>query len=530
MYDTLIRGGTVVDGRGGSPRRADVGVRDGRITAVGDLTGYGARRQIDASGLMVSPGFIDSHCHSELSLLADPSAEAKLRQGVTTEILGNCGWSTFPTGGAVAAIRDLSGPIFGHPEIVWDWSDLSGYFQRLADVGTSVNVATLVGHGSVRAAVMQLEDRTATSGELDAMRALVQTAMDQGALGFSSGLAYPPGVYASPNELSELAAVSSRAGGIYATHMRDQVDGLVDSVREALEVGRRAKTPVLISHHKSVGRRNFGKVDQTLAMVDEANSDGFEVSSDIYPYLAGSSSMLMLLPPWVWAGSLEDILARLRDGAMRARIARELKTGLPGWENRVAAVGWENIVIAHVGSERNAHLLELTVLEAAAQAQKPPIQFLCDLLLEERCDVGDLTLNSCEDDLLAVLTHTRTVVGSDGLDVGEKPHPRLYGTFPRVLGQYVREEAALSMATAVRKMTGQTADLFRLRERGYLKPGYQADIVVFDPAVIRDTATYENPRQFAVGIEHVIVGGISSILAGQLTGDFGGRNLKRGAQ
>jgi len=530
MYDTLISAGTVVDGRGKSPSRADVGVKDGRIIAVGDLAGCGARRRIDAAGLVVSPGFIDSHCHSELSLLADPSAEAKLRQGVTTEILGNCGWSTFPRGGADAAIRDLSGPIFGHPEIAWDWSDLSGYFERLAGAGTSVNVATLVGHGNVRAAVMQLEDRAATDDELDVMRAMVQTAMDQGALGFSSGLAYPPGVYASPNELCELARVSSLAGGIYATHMRDQVDGLVDSVREALEVARRAKTRVLISHHKSVGRRNFGKVEKTLAMLDEANSGGLEVSSDIYPYLAGSSSMLMLLPPWVWAGRLEDVLARLGDGDSRARIADELETGLSGWENRVAAVGWENIVIAHVGSERNRHLLDLTVLEAAAQAHKSPIQFVCDLLLDERCDVGDLTLNSCENDLRAVMTHGRTVVGSDGLDVGEKPHPRLFGTFPRVLGQYVREEGVLPMAAAIRKMTGQTADLFRLRGLGYLQPGYRADIVVFDPAVVSDTATYENPRQFAVGVEQVIVGGVSSILDGQLTGDFGGRNLKRGAQ
>jgi N-acyl-D-aspartate/D-glutamate deacylase len=531
MYDVVFSGGTVVDGGGGAPYQADVAVEGNKIAAVGDLTGSAAGRRIDAAGMVVAPGFIDSHCHSEISLLADPTAESKLRQGVTTEMLGNCGWSAFPfeesTGGV---LRELSRPIFGHPQIDWSWSDLAGYFERLGKQGTAVNVASLVGHGNVRAAVMGLEDRASTAQEREAMKSHVQKAMDQGAFGISSGLGYPPGVYASADELAELAAVSGRAGGLYATHLRDQVDGLVESVREALEIGRRSQAPVLISHHKSVGTRNFGKVQETLRLLELASEEGIETSSDIYPYLAGSSSMVMLLSPWVWTGGPEATLARLRDPAARGRMARDFETGLPGWENRVAAVGWGNVVIAHVGSDKNRALKGLTVEEAAARLGKPELEFVCDLLVEEGLDVGDLTVNSCEDDLRAVLTHRWTVVGSDGLDVGDMPHPRQYGTFPRILARYVREEPVLTLESAVHKMTGRTAALFGLSGLGHLQPGYQADVVVFDPATVSDIATYDDPRRFPVGIEQVMVGGVLSVVDGRLTGDFGGRVKKRGTE
>jgi dihydroorotase/N-acyl-D-amino-acid deacylase len=529
MFDMVVSGGTVVDGSGGIPYRADVAIEGNTIAAVGDLAGYAAARRIDASGMVVAPGFIDSHCHSELSLVADPTAESKLRQGVTTEILGNCGWSAFPFDeGSGAALKDLSRPIFGHPEVEWSWSDLAGYFDCLEKQGTAVNVATLVGHGNVRAAVLGLEDREPTTREREAMMSEVQKAMDQGALGISSGLGYPPGVYASTTELKELVTVSSRAGGLYATHLRDQVDGLVDSVREALEIGRQSHAHVLISHHKSVGSRNFGKVQDSLSLLDIAREEGVETSSDIYPYVAGSSSMVMLFSPWVWTGGPEATLARLRDPAARARMAQDFETGLPGWENRVAAVGWKNVIVAHVGSEKNRSLKGLTVEAAAAKLGKTALDFVCDLLVEESLDVGDLTVNSCEEDLRAVLTHPLTVVGSDGLDVGDLPHPRQYGTFPRVLARYVREEAVLTLESAVHKMTGQTAAIFGLTGLGRLLKGYHADLVVFDPGTVSDTATYEDPRRFPVGIDHVMVGGILSVADGRLTGDLGGQVKRRG--
>jgi dihydroorotase/N-acyl-D-amino-acid deacylase len=531
MFDVVFSGGTIVDGGGGIPYQADVAVEGTKIAAIGDLRGSAAGRHIDAAGMVVAPGFIDSHCHSELSLLADPTAECKLRQGVTTEMLGNCGWSAFPfeeSSGGV--LRELSRPIFGHPEIDWSWSDLSGYFDRLERQGTAVNVATLVGHGNVRAAVLGLQDRAPTSREREAMMAEVQQAMDQGAFGISSGLAYPPGVYASTAEVAELATVSGRAGGLYATHLRDQVDRLVESVQEALEIGRQSQSQVLISHHKSVGSRNYGQVQKSLKLLDLAREEGLATSSDIYPYLAGSSTMVVLLPSWVWAGGPEATLARLRDPAARARMAQDFETGLPGWENRIAAVGWGSVVIAHVGSEKSRHLKGLTVEAAAARLGKPALDFVCDLLIDESLDVGDLTVNSCEDDLRTVLTHPSTVVGSDGLDVGDMPHPRQYGTFPRILARYVREEPVLTLESAISKMTGRTAALFGLAGLGHLRVGYQADVVVFDPATVSDIATYEDPRRFPVGIGYVMVGGILSVADGRLTGDLGGQVKRRGAE
>jgi dihydroorotase/N-acyl-D-amino-acid deacylase len=531
MFDVVFSGGTVVDGGGGIPYQADVAVEGNKIAAIGDLKGSAASRRIDAAGMVVAPGFIDSHCHSELSLLADPTAESKLRQGVTTEMLGNCGWSAFPfeeSSGGV--LRELSRPIFGNPEIDWSWSDLAGYFDRLQRQGTAVNVATLVGHGNVRAAVLGLEDRPPTARELEAMMAEVQKAMDQGAFGISSGLAYPPGVYASGAELAELATVSGRAGGLYATHLRDQVDGLVESVQEALEIGRQSRAQVLISHHKSVGSRNYGKVQESLKLLDLAREEGLETSSDIYPYLAGSSSMVMLFPPWVLTGGPEATLARLRDPTGRARMARDFEIGLPGWENRIAAVGWGSVVISHLGSEKSRPLTGLTVEAAAARLGKPTLDFVCDLLVEESLDVGDVMVNSCEDDLRAVLTHPSTVVGSDGLDVGDTPHPRQYGTFPRILARYVREEPVLTLESAVHKMTGRTAALFGLAGLGHLRNGYQADVVVFDPATVSDIATYEDPRRFPVGIEYVMVRGVLSVADGRLTGDLGGQVRRRGTE
>lgn len=528
MYDVMISGGTVVDGSGLPKFRADVAIKDGRIAAIGNLAGAAAGRHIDASERVVAPGFIDSHCHSELSLVAQPTAESKTRQGVTTEILGNCGWSAYPLADATRdTITTFSRPIFGHPNVEWAWSDLAGYFNHLTERGVGVNVATLVGHGNIRAAVLGFEDRAPSAAELDQMKALMQQAMDQGALGISTGLCYPPGIYASTDELVELCRVVARSRGLYATHLRDQVDGLVESVQEALDIGRRAELPVLISHHKTCGKRNFGKVKETLSMLERARAEGMETFSDIYPYLAGSSTIVVLLPPWVLSGGLEAMLTRLADPDARARIARDWETGLPGWENRVAAVGWESVTVSHVVTDKNRDLVGLTVVEGAAKRGKTILNFLCDLLLEERGEVGQILVNSCEEDMLMVLTHPYTMVGSDGLDVGDKPHPRQYGTFPKVLGEFVREKQALSLESAIHKMTGYTAQTFGLPEIGLVREGYRADLTVFDPATVKDMATYGDSRRFPVGIDWVMVGGVPSVAEGRTTGDLNGRVLRR---
>ncbi len=528
MYDVLIAGGTVVDGSGSPGTRADVGVERGRIVAIGNLGGDGAVRRVDADGRIVAPGFIDSHCHSELSLVARPTADSKVRQGVTTEILGNCGWSAFPLADTTRdTIIHFSRPIFGHPAVDWTWTDLTGYFGHLEGQAVGVNVATLVGHGNLRAAVLDFEDRAPSASELEQMKALAQQAMDQGALGISTGLCYPPGVYATTDELTEIARVVGSAGGVYATHMRDQVDRLLESVQESLTVARGAGLPLLVSHHKTVGKRNYGKVKQSLRMLDEARATGLDAFSDTYPYIAGSSTIVTMLPPWVISGGLDAMLSRLADTSIRARIARDWEAGLPGWENRVAAVGWENVSISYVATDRNRDLEGLTVVEAAARREKPILDFFCDLLLEERGEVGQVMVNSREEDLVTVLTDPHTMVGSDGLDVGERPHPRQYGTFPKVLGEFVREKGALSLESAVHKMTGLPARVFRLPEVGLLRDGYRADIVIFDPARIADTATYVEPRRYPEGIDWVMVGGVAAVAEGRVTGDLNGRIVRR---
>lgn len=528
MYDIMLSGGKVIDGSGAPAFDADVAVQDGMIAAVGDLRGTAARRHIDAQGRVVAPGFIDSHCHSELALIARPATESKTRQGVTTEILGNCGWSAYPLAEATRrSITQLAKPIFGYPEVEWEWDDLEGYFDHLSQRGTGVNVATLMGHGNLRAAVLGFENRAPSPGELEKMQSLVQQAMDQGALGLSSGLCYVPGVYARTDELVALAKVVGRNGGLYATHLRDQVDGLVDSVTEALDIGRQARTPVLISHHKTCGQRNFGKVRLTLDLLEQARSEGMKTYSDMYPYIAGSTTIVMLLPPWVMEGGLDAMLVRLADPAQRRRIAHDWLHGLAGWENRVSAVGWESVTVSYVVTDRNRDVEGLTVVEGAARRGKSVCDFLCDLLIEERGEVGQILVNSCEEDMLMVLAHPYSMIGSDGIDAGDKPHPRQYATFPKVLGELVRERKAMTLEQAVHKMSGYTAQAFGLPGIGLVRRGLRADITVFDPATIRANATFKDPRRFPDGIDWVLVNGKAAVAEGQSTGELNGRMLRK---
>lgn len=531
MHDILIRGGKVVDGSGRPAFDADVAIEAGEIVALGDLPQAGARRTIEAGGRVVAPGFIDSHCHSELALIARPTSDSKIRQGVTTEVLGNCGWSAFPLAEATrASLTELAKPIFGYPEVAWDWSDLQGYFGHLAARRTGVNVATLVGHGNLRSAVLGFENRPPSAAELMRMETLADIAMAQGAVGLSSGLCYVPGIYAPTSELVALARVVARHGGLYATHLRDQVDGLVDSVEEALQIGRAAGVPVLISHHKTCGRRNFGKVRMTLSMLEQARAEGVTTHSDMYPYIAGSSTILMLLPPWVLEGGHASMLPRLADPAQRRRMEHDWNFGLPGWENRISAVGWESVTVSFVVTEANRDIEGLTVSEGATRRGQSVCDFLCDLLLAERGEVGMVISNSCEEDMLMVLTHPHSMVGSDGIDAGDKPHPRQYATFPKVLGELVRERKALTLEQAVHKMTGYTATAFGLPGVGFVRPGLRADITVFDPATISANATFKDPRRFPDGIDWVFVGGEAAVEEGRSTGALNGRMLRKNAQ
>lgn len=531
MLDLAIHDALLIDGSGSPGIRCDVGIRGARIesvTSAGELRNADAAERVDAEGLCLTPGFIDSHTHSDVALLGAPDALPKVRQGVTTEIVGNCGWSTVPGGYPESeTYRRLGQPIFGYPDVPWTWDDQAGYERALAHRGTAVNVAALVGHGALRAAVLGFEDRPATVADMQRMKALLDSSMRQGALGLSTGLAYVPGCYSPTAELSELAQVVSSHDGIYATHLRDQGDGLLDSVEEALAIGTASGASVLISHHKTVGRRNFGRVRQTLTRLDDAYASGLATYSDIYPYLAGSSTMLALLPPWVLQANDVPLVDRLRDPATRTRIRRDLREGLDGWENRARTVGWESIRVAAVASARNRGLVGQTLSDIARLRRGDPVDTMLDLLADEDGNVNSLIVNSCEEDLVTVLQHPRTMIGSDGIDVGEQPHPRLYGTFPRVLARYVRDRRDLTLEQAIHKMTGLTARVFGLARRGLVRPGYVADLVLFDAAAIQDLADYDEPRRFPSGISDVWVGGKRVVARGSPSGLRPGRFLRR---
>jgi N-acyl-D-aspartate/D-glutamate deacylase len=532
MYDLLVRGARVVDGTGNPWYRADVAVRSGRIAAIAreSLGSGSARKVIDAAGLVLAPGFIDIHTHSDTAVLAAPGAEAKLRQGVTTEVLGNCGISIAPvTDEHLEDLRNYALPIMGYPTVPWTWRSLTGYWEAVRQASPAVNVATFIGLGSVRCAVMGYREGAPTTAEMAAMERLVDEAMEQGGVGVTTGLVYAPGTYSSVEEIWALARVAARHGGVYSSHIRDQGEGFLDSIDETLEVGRRTGIPVIVAHHKVVGERNWGKVTRSLAMLDEARRQGLDTGSDVYPYLAGSTTMTALLPPWALEGGHEAMLARLADPATRARIQRDWAEGILGWDNRVGSLGFRNILINFVGGAANQDLVGLSLADAAGRRGRGGDVggFLLDLLLEERGQAGNIQVACREEDLRQVLAHPATSVGSDGLHVGKRPHPRLHGTFPRILGEYVREQQVLSLEEAIRKMTSLTARRLGLPGVGLIEEGYRADLTLFDPTTVIDRATYDDPVRPPEGITYVVVGGRVAVADGQVTGERAGVPLLR---
>jgi N-acyl-D-aspartate/D-glutamate deacylase len=516
--DVIVRGGLVFDGLASEPRRADVGIRGDDVVAIGDLAGSEAEQVIDADGHVVAPGFIDCHTHSDLAFRLGPEhaelASGAVRQGVTTEIGGNCGFSTYPLMPATRpqAERFLAA-MLGPADLAW--SDLGGYADALRDAGSYANVATLVGHGTVRAAVMGFEDRAPDRAELERMVGLVGDALDQGAVGLSSGLIYSPGLYAGSEELAALCGVVGRRGRPYTTHMRSETQDLVAATGETLAIGRDGDVPLHISHHKAAGRANWGRTQETLAMIDAARADGVAVTMDVYPYTAGSTILGTLLPPWAVAGGGEAVAERLRSPAHRDRIRGDLERGLPGWENFAHAAGWEGVVIAACP---DAAVEGRSLAELAAQDDRDPADVMLDLLLVHEGNVTVVLHFMDEADVRRVMAHPLAMIASDGIPLPGKPHPRWCGTFARVLGRYTRDAGLLDLPTAIAKMTSMPAERFGLRGRGRLVEGAKADVVVFDPAVIADRATFADPLAGPVGMHHVVVNGQVVVSGGRLTG------------
>ncbi len=521
MTDLLIRGGTVIDGTGAPRTRADVAITNERITDVGAFTGRRAMRMIDARDKIVAPGFIDIHSHSDESMLVNSAMESALHQGVTLVVCGNCGGSSAPVHGLAAEEADREYARLG---IERTWSSFYEYVAAVEANGAAINLCSFVGHGTLRMCVLGAEARPPTADELARMRALLGRAMDEGAIGLASGLIYPPSAYGTTDELASLCEIVRARGGLYASHIRNEGAQLLDAVEENLEVGRRSGVRVQLSHHKASGQKNWGKVKESVARIEEARRTGVDVQADQYPYTASSTGLAVTIPNWVHEGGSAKLTARLRDPAVRGRIRDEdTETGR----------AWDRIVIAR--ARHHPEYSGRSVADLAKAAGKDPLEWTCDTLVEHEGAVDIVHHSMSEDDVRFVMAQPWVAIGSDSranapygpLSFG-KPHPRSYGTFPRVLGRYAREEGVLTLEDAVRKMTSLTARHLRLRDRGVLRPGAWADVVVFDPALVEDLATYDDPHRYPRGIEHVVVNGALAIDAGVTTEERAGRFLRLG--
>ncbi len=524
----LITNGKVLDGTGNPWFWADIGINNGKIEFIGKAKSFDAKVVIDAEGLIVSPGFIDIHSHSDFTVLVDPRAMSKIMQGVTTEVVGNCGSSAAPMNDFLRDYREkYLKPMLGE-ELILDWETMDEYFKRLEANGIAVNIASYVGHGTVRACVMGFDDREPTSSELEEMKELVAKAMEDGAVGLSTGLIYTPGCYAKTEEIIELAKVAAEYNGIYASHIRGEGDTLLEAVKEAIRIGREASIPVEISHFKASGKRNWGKVKDAIKMIIEARRKGIDVTADQYPYIASSTGLVALLPKWAREGGAEKIIERLKDQNIRSKIREEMieTYSLRGEDY------WDRVVISQ--ADKHTEFEGKSISEIAKLLGKSPVNAVLDLLLEEETLVRMVSFGMCEEDVETVMKIPWVMVGSDGRAVSPtgalgkgKPHPRYYGTFPRVLGRYVREKGIISLEMAIRKMTYLPAWRLGFRDRGIIREGAWADIVIFDPDEITDKATFTDPHQFPVGIEYVIVNGEVVVNRGKHTGKLPGRVLRK---
>ena len=536
-YDLIIRNGKIIDGTGNPWYRGDLAVENGKIVEIARPVSGEARRLIDADGLVVSPGFIDAHSHADGSTLYYREMESLIMQGITTVVGGQCGSSPAPVNPdlreEMERRRARSLPPEVDPSITW--TTFEDYLKLEEEQGLGINIAHLVGHGALRVASMGYDDRAPTQEELERMRELTADAMESGAYGFSTGLIYPPGVYARTDEIIEVAKVVAEYGGVYDTHIRGEGKTLFESLEEAIKIGEEAGIPVQISHHKAASRVVWGRSGEALKMLEKARERGVDITVDQYPYRAGATSLATCLPPWVHDGGMERLLERLRDPDLRERIRTDIEKGIPGWENFAGELGWENVMVSRVVSEENK-VYEGKRLDEISEMRGDPdaCTTLLDLILEEEGAVGMIIFSMDEGDVRRIMVHPLQMVGTDsgastisGFMRRGKPHPRSYGSYPKILGRYVRDLGVLRLEEAVKKMTSLPAQRFGIIDRGLLRPGMRADIVVFDPDAIIDKATYQDPHQFPEGIIHVIVNGEISVERGLYKGLLAGRTLRK---
>jgi N-acyl-D-amino-acid deacylase len=518
-----ITGGRIFDGTGQPPTHADLVVNHSRIELrpPGSATGM---PKLDVDGLAVAPGFIDAHSHADLEPFSTREARhvhtSRLLQGVTTEVTGNCGFSPFPVAEASAAeCTTFLGVLFGASALTFP--DLDTYSAAIEAEGLACNIAPLVGHGTLRASAIGVVDRLLSPAESADMQGALVAAMSQGAFGLSTGLCYSPATFADSAEVAALAEVATQSGGIYATHVRNETDGIWDAVQEALDVGRSTGGRLHISHLKLAGRRNWGGAAELLAVLDRARAEGIDVTADAYPYTAGSTMLHSLLPPWLTDQGIEAMLSRLADPTVRRRVAQQLIEGVPGWQNLGSAAGWDRVTVASspLHPEREGR----SVAELRNDSDENTADTIARLLLDEGGRVVAIIEAMHEDDVVSILGWPHMLIGSDGIPLPGTPHPRLTGTFPRVLGRYRQG----SLESAVKRMTGDTAARFGIPDRGTLKTGAVADIVVIDPETVSDRGTYADPWLTPAGIHHVFLAGRPAVWDSQIVDETAGVVLKR---
>jgi len=529
-YDFIIKNGRIIDGSGNPWVSGDIAISDDRIAKIGKLENSSAKRVIDAHGLIVAPGFIDMLGQSETALLIDNRSLSKLSQGITSEITGE--------GGSIAPQNALTisqlQPELDRYHLTIDWTTLDGYFSRLEKSGTPLNIGTYVGAAQVREAVLGDVGRAPTPEELEKMKALVAEAMQQGAFGISTALIYPPGQYAKTAELIELAKVAAQYGGIYGTHMRSEGQSEIAAISEALRIGRDAHLPVEIFHLKVIGKSRWGTMPKIVGMIQAARDAGQDVSANMYPYVAGGTALASSLPPWVADGGLAKLLERIKDPAVRIKIKQELSTEHSDWENLyLGSGGASGILLSGIVNPDFKQYDGKTLAQLAKVQGKDPLDALMDLVIADKAQTGGIYLIANENDLRYGLKQQWTSIGLDGSELSldgplfdPHTHPRAFGSMPRFLGHYVRDEHLLSWEQAIRKVTSLPAQRECLRDRGLLKEGFFADITVLDPATMIDNATYQNPAQISQGVKYVFVNGKLEYEDGKLTGVNAGRALR----
>jgi N-acyl-D-amino-acid deacylase len=528
MFDIKIERAMIYDGKGSEPFRGDIGIRGEKIVAVGSRLTEETRRRIDATGKIACPGFIDIHSHSDFSAVINPNSDSKIRQGVTTELVGNCGFSACPILDEQHR-ADLSRKYAGMGiEISWKWPE--EYFAILKRNGIALNIATLVGHGNVRTAVMGGSSANPTTGELEKMRKIADRCLREGAFGVSTGLVYAPGMFSTKEEVVVVASVAREHGGLYSTHMRNEGERLKEAVEEAIACAKEAGVRLQISHLKAIGKNNWGRIGEAFEAIEAAREEGLDVTCDRYPYIASSTSLDAILPSWAYEGGEEKELQRLVDKETRAKMALEILKKRPDEDF------WSRMILSCVSARDLKKYEGKSIAEIAGEEGKDCCEAVFDILLKDELRSEMIYFSMCEENLEEVLRKPYTMIGSDGaaradygvLSAG-KPHPRVYGTFPRVIGRYVKK-GVVGMAEAIAKMTSMPARKIGLESRGVISEGAYADIVIFDADKITDTATFDNPHRYPEGIELVMVNGKVAVEKGEFHGVRSGKVLRKGFQ